>query len=730
VKKLHTQLCGTAVLLCAGIAAGFTAPDSSLPMLGAAGTAELRAGNYAAALAALAATRDVPDTCYHLLKIGIASYQTNAHSKALAALQKVAARCPDLAACSYEHIALTELAMGRTANALTAYRSALSSPAPLRYRTELQNAVSDIVRTNAIDTAEHAWLSPWYRPVMPQTDSAQRAALTERIAQQRWAGLDSLVNLALDSTAKRAACNLLSLVPLDSIPRDAISTARLFEGATKLRSCGSARVAGQWLARASSRADFAREVNPARAVYLRGMLAYAMGNNEDAVKWLRHYERDNAPTPEVVMTIARAYRAMDRGVKSAEWYDKHIQLFPKHNQTQEILWYRAWQREENGQLRSAIALYRRIRQQYRTAARAPEAYFREGLLQFRNGRADSARVAWNGLLKAYPQSSLLTAARYWNGRALLAMQQRDEALVALREVVTKDPLDYYSYRAQDILRDQGDTVQLLRFVPGTDPEWARQWLDSVGERKPLSAQDSSNYRTGVQMATVGLGRHAEYYLEPLLLSYTTNLAFQFELAWMLAHCGMPTLSYRAARPLAWRIPPEQRAGLPRSVLTVLYPRAFDHLIDSAAAQFGIEQNLISAIIRQESMFDPLIESPAGAIGLMQIMPFTGKDLARALSEPFDPDSLRNPETNVRFGSYYVHTLLEKFDGKIVLVLAGYNGGPHNAKRWYDANRDVDFDTFVENISYTETRGYVKRVLANYWTYNRVVGQLLHAGISR
>jgi soluble lytic murein transglycosylase len=73
-------------------------------------------------------------------------------------------------------------------------------------------------------------------------------------------------------------------------------------------------------------------------------------------------------------------------------------------------------------------------------------------------------------------------------------------------------------------------------------------------------------------------------------------------------------------------------------------------------------------------------------------------------------------TNIRYGTSYLRELLDEFNDNIVLVIAGYNGGPINAKRWFEVNKDQDFDLFIEDIEFTETRTYVKKVLSNYWTY--------------
>jgi soluble lytic murein transglycosylase len=128
---------------------------------------------------------------------------------------------------------------------------------------------------------------------------------------------------------------------------------------------------------------------------------------------------------------------------------------------------------------------------------------------------------------------------------------------------------------------------------------------------------------------------------------------------------------------------------------------------------------VSAVMRQESIFNPEIVSPAGAIGLMQIMPYTAKQLADDLKIPFFVDSLYNPAYNIKLGTYYLKQLLDTFNNNFVMVLSSYNAGPHNAKKWYEKNKQEEFDLFIEDIEFTETRGYVKKVMGNYWSYQEL-----------
>jgi len=705
-------------------AATAAAPSPAEPVLAVAdtaGAAALRAGDMDAALAALTAARRVTDSAFHQFKLGVALAGTGAHAKAIASFQQAAQRCSLLAPCAYEQIARAEIAQQRTHNAIAAYRSALGCRLPKRYQVELQNAVAGIVATSDVDSSEIAWLGPWFAPAPLVVDTVQQEVVARLVADRNWAALDSVLAVSLRAGSRREACRLFALVPLDSVPVNALPTARLFDGASTLHACGQARLARQWLARTESRPDYITAVDPRRVLYLRGMLAYAVGDLTRAIDVLREYERTYGPTSEVVLALARAYRSQGRSGRSGEWYDRHIQLYPRHAQSQELLWYRAWQHEEDGQLETAITLYRRIRQQFRSGARAPESCFREGLLHFREGRHDSALAVWGRLQKSFPQSSAANMACYWQARSYLARGRIEDARKALVSVVQYDPLGYYSYRAQDLLRGIGDTVTYLSFDTAAAVPACRRWLDSLTQpdQRALAAEDSLAYRTGMMLLAAGLEQQGHYYLEPLLLRYPSNLTMQYDLAGIYDTYGHPGLAHRAARPLAWRIPPEARMLMPRGVLAMVYPDAFAAEVSREAARHGVAPDLVFGLIRQESVFDPAIVSPAGAVGLMQLMPATAEAVTRQLGEPYVKDSLYSPAANVRYGVYYLRELLDRFGGSAVLALAGYNGGPDNSRNWYERNKALGFDLFVESISFTETRGYVKRVLANYWTYSRL-----------
>jgi soluble lytic murein transglycosylase len=264
----------------------------------------------------------------------------------------------------------------------------------------------------------------------------------------------------------------------------------------------------------------------------------------------------------------------------------------------------------------------------------------------------------------------------------------------------------------------GDTTE-YSIDTSTDTSATLAWLDSISPsnaKKTLSSSDSITLYRGLVLLMVGKIKESDFFLEQLEQSFPGNLELQFKLALSYQNYDATMQAFRVARRLTWRIPQNNRSNLPFLVYKLFYPSFYSEAIQRESAIRNIDPFLVSSVIRQESIFNPTIVSPAGAIGLMQIMPYTGKDVARKLGESFTVDSLYLPLTNIRYGARYLRQLLDEFNDNLVLVIAGYNGGPINASRWFDHNKNEDFDLFIEDIEFTETRTYVKKVLSNYWTY--------------
>lgn len=155
-------------------------------------------------------------------------------------------------------------------------------------------------------------------------------------------------------------------------------------------------------------------------------------------------------------------------------------------------------------------------------------------------------------------------------------------------------------------------------------------------------------------------------------------------------------------------------------LQLSYPKAFWDIITNSARTYHLDPFLILALIREESRFNPEARSKSNALGLMQIMPITSLDIANRLKiqQPAE-NELTQPEVNIPMGSYYLSRLMDRFNNNLLFVLAGYNGGPNNVSKWWNARSSEDMDEFAETIPYEESRYYVQKVLRSYWMYKLI-----------
>ena len=172
----------------------------------------------------------------------------------------------------------------------------------------------------------------------------------------------------------------------------------------------------------------------------------------------------------------------------------------------------------------------------------------------------------------------------------------------------------------------------------------------------------------------------------------------------------------------------QQADLERQ----LNPLRYGELFHQAAVAAGLDPALLQAVARQESRFTAGVESPVGAIGLMQLMPSTARDLA---GRRLEAASLKDPALNSRLGARYLRQLLEQWQGDPVLAVASYNAGAGAVADWLKVGlgRDSsnpagatikfqrDPELWIEAIPYPETRLYTKKVLGNLWSYRRLNG---------
>jgi soluble lytic murein transglycosylase len=151
-----------------------------------------------------------------------------------------------------------------------------------------------------------------------------------------------------------------------------------------------------------------------------------------------------------------------------------------------------------------------------------------------------------------------------------------------------------------------------------------------------------------------------------------------------------------------------------------FPMGFDQQIKQHASKYSISPAWAFAVTRRESSFMSDANSPAGARGLMQVMPNTAKQLMRKKDLP--KSYLFNSANNINLGTMYLRRLLDKHQGNQILATAAYNAGPYRVKKWVEGEKAIPADVWIENIPFKETRNYVKSVLAYQQIYHLKSGK--------
>jgi soluble lytic murein transglycosylase len=412
------------------------------------------------------------------------------------------------------------------------------------------------------------------------------------------------------------------------------------------------------------------------------------------------YAQITAPSASQRFNHALSCSRIGDYAAAAAIYTALFETFPDHNQADFASYKLGYLSYDSGDLAEGIVLLKQHLRRYPASAHADEARWFIGWSLIRLGELDAAYAALDELMVSSPRSSLAPAARYWQAR--IAGMKGDEAAQTegLERVLSTWPTSGYAWLAADRL---GRT-------------WPRQPL--VTPPAPPAALAGSDWTLGVALSSVGLDSLARERLRGLRSAATTREA---KLA--LAHALIGAGDYVTAQTLARPYCAAPWDGGDPVAMQACYPRPEGALVAHLTDAVDLDDNLPFAIMTAESALKPWVSSPAGARGLMQLMPELGAQLhtLRGYATPYHPDDLYQPGYNAALGVTELGRLRAEFGG-LPQTIAGYNGGAEAVRRWMSAYPEPpDLDRFSEDVGYTETRRYVRRVLGYLQTYRYVYG---------
>lgn len=354
--------------------------------------------------------------------------------------------------------------------------------------------------------------------------------------------------------------------------------------------------------------------------------------------------------------------------------------------------------EDEGEIPRARTLYASVANFGRQRDFEGAALWRLGWTAWREKRFDEARERLEVLAVRDPDPIDRLRARYWAARSL-EEKDPEAARAALDRLAIEYPFSYYGWRAaQRIGRPAGGGEGAVSLPRG---------------RVAIPERELARPRI---LLEAGLTERALGELARLEGS-ARGLSDRLDLARLYADAG----SFDGARrvlviPYAETLARGPAQGF-EEVWWLSWPDAYAELVrESVAGDALIVPELVFAVMREESGYQPDAVSTAGALGLLQIMPSTGTRLADQLGlAGFAPHDLLQPPVNIRLGGFYLDRLTRRFDGNLSAAVASYNAGPEAVARWLAAT-PLDDDEWVEAIPYSQTRAYVKRVLRSFEIY--------------
>ncbi|MBC2668077.1 lytic transglycosylase domain-containing protein [Novosphingobium piscinae] len=320
-----------------------------------------------------------------------------------------------------------------------------------------------------------------------------------------------------------------------------------------------------------------------------------------------------------------------------------------------------------------------------------EGWWTAGLAAWRLDDCQGAAEAFARTAAAADNAELKTAAWYWQSRALVRCRKPEAASAPLRLAAARDETFYGMMAAEQLGLRLPTTHQAPDF---TQTDWQR-------------LRDNPAVRTAVQLAEIGEDGLADEVLR--YQARTGSPALYQPLSRLARDLGLPATQL-------WMAYAAPAGGKPEPALRFPTPRW------TPATGWKVDPALVYAHALQESIFRTSVTSPAGARGLMQIMPAAARDHAAALG--VSPTEITRPEVNLAFGQRHLQMLRESpgTQGLLPKVIAAYNAGLLPVTRWNTEIRDKgDPLLWIESVPYWETRGYVNVVLKNYWMYERQAG---------
>jgi soluble lytic murein transglycosylase len=358
---------------------------------------------------------------------------------------------------------------------------------------------------------------------------------------------------------------------------------------------------------------------------------------------------------------------------------------------------------------TAIHYFALLLQYFPESTYAPYSHWKIAWLNYRLNNFGAAGPLFDEQIRRYPGGEEIPDALYWRGRELEEQEKAPTLAKAYYTTLANAFRNYYfgglaKQRLVALSSYPAETVPLLGGIHAPHP-------------KPLSDEVPEDDIHVIKARLLGNAGLNEYIAPEIRASAGSAAWANYAELQIYAQAGETFRALQVAKritPSYYAVPVE---SIPDSYWRVLFPLPYWSTIQANAKTNGLDPYLVLSLMRQESEFNPGVVSYANAYGLMQLLPSTGKSMARKADlKHFSTNELLNPPVNIQLGTLYLRQTLDKFNNQVEYALAAYNAGDDRIRDWLATGNYRDVPEFVECIPFTQTREYVQAILRNEAMY--------------
>lgn len=454
---------------------------------------------------------------------------------------------------------------------------------------------------------------------------------------------------------------------------------------------------------------------------LRARALVAAGRATQGITSLTRLARgEGAVAADALWFLAGHEKRVDQDSLAAEHYRSLVRRFPSNSRAPDAAWEAAWAFERTGHLARAGVLYRDILRMWPHGPHSDNSRFRWGLVAWRAGDEGGAVERWMTTWPHLRDARAKAAVAYWLGKGLLLHGRIEEARRWWERARDEAAESFYGQRAQQRLAATATETRAPATGAVPTPDLA-DWL--AGWHRDAPRGQSRALIRAARLYDIGFAVEAKEELRAASDAAGRSPSGVVEVIRFAQMVDAPDVVAAAATRLKGLYESCGRGLAPPWLERMTMPVPFRSLLVPVARRQGLDPCLVSALIRKESFYERTAVSRAGAAGLMQLMPQTAAATARR-AVGIDPTRRTEVATNLMLGCLHLREVLD-LHGSLIRALAAYNAGPDPLRRWVRTLPTHDDELWVECITYSETRNYVKTVLAFTWRYRDLWPELRH-----